>query len=316
MMAADVKEKQFDVVGLGAATVDILTLVEHFPQGREVQQARATAIQGGGPVATALVAVSRLGGKTAMLDSIGKDWAGERVLQDFQSTGVDTGTIEVHPGKTTAVANILVSAGDGARAILFVPGSAPEPSLSESQKAAIRSARILHVNGRYWNACLQAVELAKAHNALVSFDGGAGRFRPEMKQLVPQTDICIVAREFAERYTGETERSRAAELLLREGPQIAVVTDGKNGSWVYTREGVSFPQAAFLFPQTVDTTGCGDSFHGAFLAGLCRGFSVEQTAALASAVAGLNSQRLGGRAGLPLWDEVVEFLAGRGVRLG
>ncbi len=137
-----------------------------------------------------------------------------------------------------------------------------------------------------------------------------------MRQLVPLTDICIAAREFAESYRGETELPLCAELLLREGPQIAVVTDGRNGSWICTRDGSSFHQPAFLFPKTVDTTGCGDSYHGAFLAGLLKGFAVEKTALLASAVAGMNSQHLGGRSGIPKWEEVIEYLAGYGVRLG
>ncbi len=309
-------ELQIDVIGLGASTMDVLTLVEHFPKGREVQQALSTVIQGGGPVATAMVTVSRLGGRTAMVDSIGDDWVGDHVLQDFQSEGVGTETIEIHHGQTTAISNILVSAADGARAIMFLSGSAPEPSLSESQKAAIQSAKMLHINGRYSKACLEAIALAKAGNVLVSFDGGAGRFRPEMKTLVPLTDICIVARDFAEKYTGEHELSRSAELLLKEGPKIAVVTDGIRGSWVCTTDGISFHQSAFLFPKTVDTTGCGDSYHGAFLFGLLKGFAIEKTAALASAVAAMNSQQLGGRSGIPKLDEAINFLAGYGVTLG
>jgi sugar/nucleoside kinase (ribokinase family) len=300
-------DKQVEVIGLGASTIDILTLVEHFPTRREVRQALSTAIQGGGPVATAMVAVSRLGGKSAMIDSVGDDWAGEFVLREFQDEGVETGLIEVHHGQTTAVSNILVAAGDGARAIMFVPGSTPEPVLSEEQKSAVQSARILHVNGRYWSACLQAAELAKRSGVQVSFDGGADRFKPEMKTLVPLTDICIVARDFAEKYTGEADPSRAAQFLLKEGPRIAAVTDGVNGSWVCTGE-VCFHQPAFLFPDTVDTTGCGDSYHGAFLAGLVRGFTVQKSATLASVVSGMNSRRLGGRSGIPRFDEVVKFL--------
>ena len=99
-----------------------------------------------------------------MIDSIGEDWAGGLVLREFQSEEVDTETIEVHRGETTSIANILVSAADGARAIMFVPGSAPEPSFTESQTDAIQSARVLHINGRYWDACLRAIDLAKAHN--------------------------------------------------------------------------------------------------------------------------------------------------------
>ena len=163
---------------------------------------------------------------------------------------------------------------------------------------------------------MQAIELAKAQNVLVSLDGGAGRFKPEMRTLVPLTDICIVARDFAEKYTGEHELSRSAELLLKQGPKIAVVTDGIHGSWVCTKDGLSFHQPAFLFPKTVDTTGCGDSYHGAFLFGLLKGFTIEKTAALASAVAAMNSQQLGGRSGIPKLDEVIKYLADNGVKLG
>jgi sugar/nucleoside kinase (ribokinase family) len=309
------KKKQIDIIGLGASTVDILTLVEHFPTRREIQQALSTTIQGGGPVATAMVAASRLGCSSAMIDSIGDDWVGELVLQGFQKDGVETGFIEIRSGQTTAISNVLVSAGDGARAAMFLPGTAPEPALSDSQQAAIRSSMILHVNGRYWDSCIRVVDLARARNVRVSFDGGADRFKPEMKSLVPLTDICIVARDFAEKYTGEVDPSLSAKILHEEGPEIAVVTDGVNGSWVRTRDGSSFHQPAFLFPNTVDTTGCGDSYHGAFLAGLVKGLTIKKTAALASAVAGMNTQHLGGRAGIPTFDKAVEFLSGKGIVL-
>jgi sugar/nucleoside kinase (ribokinase family) len=310
-----VNKKYIDVIGLGASTIDLITLVAHFPAKREAQQALAMAIQGGGPVATAIVAAARLGGKTAMVDSIGDDWAGKLILQDFQMEGIETDTIEIQRGHTTSISNILVSSDNGVRAIMFLPGSVPELILSESQKDAIRSAKMIHLNGRHWKACLEAIELAKQQNVRISFDGGAHRFKPEMKALLPLTDICIVAKEFAERYTGEEDLSASAGLLLEEGPEIAVVTNGREGSWICTKEGLSFHQPAFLFPKTVDTTGCGDSYHGAFLAGLLKGFTVRQAAILASAVAGMNTQSLGGRAGIPDLEGVMKYLVSKGISL-
>lgn len=306
-------EKHLDLVGLGASTIDLITVVERFPTGREAQQVLTMTIQGGGPVATAVVAAARLRAKTTMIDSIGDDWAGQRILQEFQQEGIGTDTIDVQRGQTTSTSNILVAAESGARAIMFLPASVPELTLSESQKQAIRSARCIHLNGRHWNACLEAVELAKQHDVRISFDGGANRFKPEMKALVPLTNICIVAKEFAERYTGEDELSKSAELILNEGPEIAVVTNGMEGSWICTREGLSFHQPAFLFPKTIDTTGCGDSYHGAFLAGLLKGAAVRQAAVLASAVAGMNTQSLGGRAGIPDLVGVTNYLLGKGI---
>jgi sugar/nucleoside kinase (ribokinase family) len=70
-------------------------------------------------------------------------------------------------------------------------------------------------------------------------------------------------------------------------------------------------QSWWSSPQVLDTTGCGDAYHGAFLFGLLRGLPLPQTAALASAAAALNGQAFGGRAALPCLPEVEAFLRAR-----
>jgi sugar/nucleoside kinase (ribokinase family) len=125
--------------------------------------------------------------------------------------------------------------------------------------------------------------------------------------------VCIVARDFAEHYTQTADSQRTADALLNAGPRLVVITDGARGSWVRSRHGEAFHQPAFLSSRTVDTTGCGDSYHGAFLFGLLRGWELRRTAALASAVASLNSQALGGRGGLPTLAEAEALAASYGI---
>jgi sulfofructose kinase len=300
---------QFDVVGLGVSTVDVVTLLDHFPAQEEVQRAIAATVQGGGPVATALVTLARLGAQVAMLDVLGNDWRGVLVRDEFQREGVCTDYLKLVEGCTSSIASILVRQRDGARSIAYAPGTAPELSAADVPRDVIASARILHLNGRHWEACLQACRCARESRVRVSFDGGAHRYRPEIKRLVPLTDICIVARDFAEKYTQETDIRNAADALLRDGPELVVITDGLRGSWIYPRQGLAFHQPAYLMPNVVDTTGCGDSYHGAFLFGLLKGLDLEKTASLASAVAALNSQRLGGREGIPTLGQVTSFLS-------
>jgi sulfofructose kinase len=300
---------QFDVIGLGASTIDIVSLVDHFPATEQVQRAETMIVQGGGPVATAMVTLARLGARVAMLDQIGDDWRGALILEEYQRDGVCTDYIKVSPGCASPNACVLVRKQDGARTIVYDPGNVPELLPLDVPRPLIESARFLHVNGRHWNAALQAIEYASAANVQVSFDGGAHLYHPELKHLVPLTDVCIVARDFAERYTQETDIHEAAQRLLDSGPGLVVITDGVRGSWVYPREGAWFRQPAYRLPNVVDTTGCGDSYHGACLFGLLRGMELEQVAALASAVAALNSQHLGGRAGLPTWEQVKAFLS-------
>ncbi len=304
----------FDVLGLGVSTLDVVILVDHFPTQDEVQRARAVMVQGGGPVATAMVTLARLGATVAMLDVLSDDWRGDLIRDEFRCEAVDTSYLERIEGYTSSIASIWVRQGDGARSIAYAPGTVPELSAADVSPDAVTSARILHLNGRHWEACLQACQYAREGQVQVSFDGGAHRYRPELRELVPLIDICVVARDFAEQYTQETEIQKAAEGLLSEGPGLVVITDGTRGSWICPREGQPFHQPAFLMPDVVDTTGCGDSYHGAFLFGLLKGLDLEQTAALASAVAALNSQALGGRTGLPTLNQVTSFLSARALR--
>ncbi len=302
---------QIDVIGLGASTVDVLSLVDHLPVEDEVLRAIEVSVQGGGPVATAMVTLGRLGAKAAMIDVVGDDWRGALVREEFQRNGVSVDYLKVGKDWTSSTSCILVKKGNGARSIVWAPGTAPELSPADLPRDAIASARILHVNGRHWEACMEAVRIAGEAGVQVSFDGGSGRYRPELDELIPLTDICIVARDFAEKYTRETDLSKAAEILLRSGPGLVVVTVGTDGSWVQSRDGGSFQQPAYLLPEVVDTTGCGDSYHGAFLFGILNGMNLPKTASFASAVAAINSQHLGGRIGLPTYDQVEAFLASR-----
>lgn len=300
-----------EVIGLGVSALDILSLVAHFPAGDEVQRALQMDVQGGGPVATALATLSRLGVATAMLDALGDDWRADLIRSDFIQYGVATDHLLTRAGATSAMATILVRQSDGARAIVHYPGSAAELQPAELPIQLIQRARILHLNGRHLDACQAAIHTARAAGVLISFDGGAGRYRPELDSLLPQVDICIVAAEFARQATGETDLSRAATRLQQLGGGLVVITSGLEGSWIFPPQAGSFHQTAFPFPLTLDTTGCGDSYHGAFLFGILRGWELRRTAAFASAVAAINSQTLGGRRGLPTLDDALAFLAER-----
>lgn len=246
-----------------------------------------------------------------MIDAIGDDWRGDLIRKEFLAAGVVVDYLKVGSGWTSPTSCILVKKGEGARSIIWAPGTAPDLPPADLPRDAIAASKILHVNGRHWEACMAAARFAHDAGVQVSFDGGAGRYRPELRELIPLTDICIVARDFAEKYTQQTEVGKAAESLLRSGPSLVVITAGTNGSWVHARDGQAFHQPAHLLPAVVDTTGCGDSYHGAFLFGLVQGMDLHETASFASAVGALNAQQLGGRRGLPTRAQVDAFLAER-----
>jgi len=303
------KAKQFDVVGLGVSTLDLFMVVDELPGSELVQRAHDSLLQGGGPVATALVALSRLGCSVAMIDKLGDDWRGKLVREEFEREGVSTRYLHLAAGQTSSIATILVRKIDGARTITYAPGDAEEVVPSDISDEMISSARILHLNGRHREAAVVAGRIAKRHGVPVSFDGGAHRFHEQLRPLIEVSDICIVARQFAFACAGAGDIQVCAARLLRTGPSIVVITAGTEGSWVFDQGGECFHQPAYPLDDSVDTTGAGDAYHGAFLYGLLRGYSLKETAKFASAVAALNTRKLGGRSALPTRQEVAEFLS-------
>ena len=92
-----------------------------------------------------------------------------------------------------------------------------------------------------------------------------------------------------------------------------VQTVGIDGSYTVTAD-EQFHTPAFEV-DVVDTTGAGDVFHGAYLAGLLRGWDLRRVAIFSSAVSAIKCTRLGGRAGIPRFDKVLAFLRERGIEI-
>ncbi len=268
--------KDYDIVGIGVSTLDLLTIVKDFSGEESVQKAIDAKFQGGGPVATALVAAAKLGAKVAMIDSVGDDLIGQSILEEFNKYGVITKHIQITPGKTSSIASIWIREGDGQRSIVYRPGSSPELTDDCISLETIKKAKILHLNGRHLQCCLKACSLAKENGVKISFDGGGGRYRSELDPLIPFIDICIVARDFAEKYTKTKNLQNAAQCFLDRGCELVVITDGENGSDIFSKYEENFHQPAFKLEKVVDTTGCGDVYHGVFLFSLISGLTLAQ----------------------------------------
>jgi len=294
----------FDVVGLGLATVDHLALISRLPEADGAMEAQAMDVQGGGPVATALVALARLGARTTYLGTLAGDSRGEFALAEFQRYGVDVSATVQVPDTRSIMSIILVD--PPYRSIIYNMGNVPDLLPQQVNPDLVRSARILHLDGCHRQAAMAAARIAREAGVWVSLDGGAGELWRGLDDMLHLTDVLIVAREFARMYTDEDDVEKAGPKLLDYGARIVGITDGLNGSWVWTAE-EHFHQPAFKV-DVVDTTGAGDVYHGAFLYGLLQGWQLRRVAAFASATAALKCGKLGGRAGIPSRTQVEVFL--------
>ena len=297
---------EFDVIGLGMATVDILTSVPRLPASNEVFEASGIEMQGGGPAATALVALAKLGMKCAYLGTVGAGQWGDVIVQDFVRYCVDTDWIIECEHGTSTISVILVEKENGNRAILYEKGQLPRLEPEQVPVELIKNAKAIHLDGFHLSAAIHAAKIAKEHNVLVSFDGGAGVKSPGIEELLSHVDILVVARDFAKVHTGENDPETAGPELLKFGAREVVITDGENGCW-YWDQTQSLHQPAYPV-KVKDTTGAGDTFHGAYLYACLQNWEPQQRLKFASALAALKCTKIGGRAGIPTLSETLEFL--------
>lgn len=286
-----------EVIGIGAATLDRLWRLEALPSQEGVQRSLECHVQGGGPVATALCVLAHLGHSCQLVDALGDDGAGHLIREELMKHAVGMDFIDSQKGASSAEAVILVRASDGARHIVFHPASTLDPVINGAVAEAIRRSRLLHLNGRHENAAREAIRVARGSGVAIAFDGGAGRYRDSIRDLVESSHIRIVARDFAHAFSGagSPDLGSFARPLLQPPCELLVITDGVRGSHVWTASGECFHQPACTASPCVDTTGCGDVFHGALLHGWLQHWPARECAAFASQAAAWNAEGLGGR---------------------
>ncbi|NPV56933.1 MAG: hypothetical protein HPY76_09740 [Anaerolineae bacterium] len=308
--------KTLDVVGLGLATLDILTLTPRLPRSNECFPIDHIEMQGGGPVATALVALARLGASCAYLGVAAPDQSGRQIVAELEQYRVDVTSVVQRAHGASSASVILVERDSGHRAILFREGTAPDLHPHEVPQELITSARALHLDGFALPAAVKAAQLARESATLVSFDGGAGeRMLDGLGQLLPLVDVMVLARQFALNLCGYAQPIEACQAILNQyHPRQVVITDGERGCW-YADDTTQIHQPAYPV-AVVDSTGAGDTFHGAYLfACLQLAWTPSFRLKFASAVAALKCTQLGGRTGIPTYDQTMEFLSTRGEEL-
>jgi len=301
---------RIDLLGMGMSILDSIQVVDQFPSGPGVTRVIDSVLMGGGPVPTALCAASKLGVSAGIIDRIGDDWRGDRIWADYEKFGVNTGHLLREKDRTSSLGTVLVRKSDGEKHLIFQEGDFTPLAPEELPLESLACCRILHLNGRHWPACVAAAQIVREHGGLVSFDGGAHRYDAKFIEIFPLVDLLIVARDFAERLSGTDEREAQLEGLSQWGARIVGITDGKNGSWFLADESARFHQPAFSVSSVIDTTGCGDVFHGAFLAEAVRGEPWAACARFAAASAAMAVTALGGRGYLPGREEVEEWMSG------
>jgi sulfofructose kinase len=292
------------VAGLGQCSLDYLCTIDQYPPVDTKCEFNDFLVQGGGPVATALVVLARWGISARFAGVVCRDRFGGVILEGLEDEQVDTSAVRIERGERSQFAFICVEKGTGKRTIFWGRPETSSFPAADVPEDFLGDAEALHLDGLFVEASLHLARKAKERNIPVILD--AGSLRPGMLELVRHTDHLIAAENFIGRFRPEASLTTRLSELRKMGPQVVTVTLGERGS-VSLWEDVPCRLPA-LRVEARDTTGAGDVFHGAYIYGLLQGWSVPERIRWATVAAGLSCRSLGGRAGIPALEEVRERL--------
>ncbi len=299
----------FDVLGLGSNCIDYLCLMDGYPTEDVKTEVDTIEMQGGGNIGTALVAVARLGGNAAYHGVVGNDEYRDRLFEELSRYGIDTQHVSFKEGKNH-VAFILINRSNATRTIIYSKHNIPEFSPHEVNTDIITQTKVLLLDFFYEEVSLKASKFAKEHGVPVVID--AEWVCPHAKDIIANSSHLITSRNFALDFT-DMGGSENMEEVIKKLSQIVggcfiCITLGDRGSISFDREKEKiFWQKPFIV-DTVDTTGAGDVFHGAFCYFLSQGYSNEDAVRYSSACSAMKCRQLGGRRGIPTFNELLVFL--------
>jgi ribokinase len=294
------------VVGIGQCAWDMLAVVDGFPQADTKKEVLVWEEQGGGPVATALAALSRLGVSCRFYGVIGDDREGDAIQQSLIEERVDVTGLVKRSNASSQTAFIAIDKSVGTRTIFWKRPSCDPLRKEELPSDFLSNAEFLLLDGLMKDVSLFAANQARKAGIPVMLD--AGRVREGMLELARMSDYVVGSEEFARELEWKDDPVSFRQEVRRHGFGITTITLGARGSVTFVDdEVISCP----AFPvETKDTTGAGDVFHGGYLYGLLQKWPLEDTIRFASAVAAMKCRKLGGRAGIPRLAEVQQFLQG------
>lgn len=306
-------------------------LIDFFPSetGVPLKEVGGFTKQPGGAPANVAVAVSRLGGKASFIGKVGQDAFGEYLADVLAENRVDIRHLYRTAEANTALAFVSLQA-NGEREFSFYRHPSADMLLDEEdvKEIVFPSDAILHfcsvdlIEAPVKYAHIAVLDKVKETGGTIVFDPNvrlnlwpdAEKLKQTIQDFIPYATVLKVSDDELAFITGKASEAEGIAALLQYELELLILTKGGAGADLYFKGEKIHISGERV--DTVDTTGAGDSFIGAFLYQLaqvekitgCTLDEIRQMAVFANRVAALVTTKHGGISAIPTLQEVQVFI--------
>ena len=315
-----------DVVALGELLIDF-TCVSADADGYPTMAAHP-----GGAPANFLAAVTKFGGKTALLGKVGADTFGRLLTGTLEKAGIETrGIVASNDVFTTLAFVTLDEHGDREFAFSRKSGADAQLRFSELDVSLIDDARVFHFGTLSLTdeparaTTYRAVAYAKERGKLITFDPNLRKplwkdldtAKEQMLWGLSQADVVKISDEEIEFLFGLNPQEGARKILNDYGVKLVFATCGADGCWFENQNACGHVDSLKGI-KVVDTTGAGDIFGGSAVWKVLQTgkrpeelneAELRESVHFACTAAGLSTTSPGGISSVPEEEEVLARLA-------
>ncbi len=294
--------KKFDAIGVGLHAVDMLYFVPEKIKTGEKYVMDSFALQGGGPAGSGLSAITRLGYKGAFVARAGDNASSALSLAEMKRNQIDSSFVVRDKESSPAFSIVQIGKRTSERTIFVGMADYGYLKQKDIPVAAIKNARVMLVDSYDLRAAEMALKAAYGTRCrtVIDFEGGDP---DKMRKLLKYGTDIILPLATAKALSGQKTPAKALKKLSEFTQGQLVTTDGKNGSWALTKNGV-IHMGIVNTGKRVDSTGCGDAYHAGYAIGVLEDWELPMRMEMGAFLAGLVLTGLGGRTALPFKDEL------------
>ena len=315
-------KQKYDIVCIGLAIVD--SIIRGFDPEPVLSGYRAESgsLNAGGDAVNESVAAAKLGMKTGLLTSLGKDAAGDLITDFLSANGVITDLIQRSGEHQTPVTTIFVLEDGNRRSITNLAHKYnfhPEKYIDHFDARAIILGSLFRAPFNDPDVIRNVLASAKADNTLVFADTKLPNFRKlsldDIADVLPMIDFITPNLSEAEYYSGKTELSDMADAFLDRGVRNIIIKLGGEGCYFKGRglEGRDSGMTEFRLgayrADTIDATGAGDNFIAGFVSEILRGAGIKDALRFANACGAVCTTAVGAGTALRNRRQIEEFIS-------
>ncbi len=266
---------------IGHAVNDYIFRVDRMPTAATKYRATGFEMVGGGPAATAAVAIARLGGKAALASRVGDDAIGELIVAELLGEGVECGEVRRMEHRASAVSAVIIDKSGERMIVSCADPQMPQGADWLPDRLPDGTGAVL--GDSHWpQGAAKMFALARAAGVPAVLDGGAVWTDDSAHRAA--THLAFSS-DGLKRFSGDGDPRTLLKRARGLTGAWCCVTEGRMG--VLIDDGVEQRRIPGFKVDVVDTLGAGDVWHGAFALALAEGKGEFASATFATGAAAL-----------------------------